>query len=61
MSEKEKELWKLVNRISGEIYFDNLTHEKGEELLLSTEKPDKVLVPIEYNWTEHTMMGKLWA
>ena len=70
--EPEPELWKLVNRLTGKVYYDNLSHEKGSELLLSNKKyqdklrnfkqmENKVLVPVHYKFTSHSTMGKIWA
>ena len=59
--QKEKELWKLVNRVSGEIYADNLTHVKESEVLLSSKKSNKMLIPIEYKFIDHSTMGKIWS
>ena len=66
------DLWKLVNRLTGKVYYDNLSHEEGSKLLLSSKKyrdklrnykkmENKMLVPVTYKFTSHSTMGKVWV
>jgi len=70
--ESKEQLWKLVDRLSNEVYHDNLDYEKGIELLHSNAKQrdklgnykklkNRMLIPISYRFTIHSTMGAIWA
>jgi len=68
----KSELWKLVNRVTGKVYYENLLRKDGSKLLLSKKKyrdklgnykimENKVLVLQNYVFQTHPSMGNIWS
>jgi len=65
-------LWKLVDRKSNTVYQDNMSYTEGEKLLHSSKKyrdnlgnyklmTNKMLIPVDYKFSNHSTMGNIWA